>query len=86
VQSLLRIPFIAKRRAFVESDEAQVVVRIVLDPSGALLRLELSAGSGFASLDQNALDTVRLAAPFGPLPTGTPSDKLDFDLPVQYVR
>ncbi len=61
------------------SRDCQVTVHFLLDKSGALKSASISKKSGFEEVDQRALEVVRRAAPFGPLPEGLAS------LPVNYM-
>ncbi len=60
-------------------------IAITLDNSGRLLALSLAESSGFALLDEAALDMARRAAPFPPpvLPRGT--DRATYIVPVQFA-
>lgn len=60
-------------------------IAITLDNSGRLLALALAESSGFALLDEAALDMARRAAPFPPpvLPRGT--DRATYIVPVQFA-
>ena len=45
-----------------------LVLQVVLDHSGAVISAEIQAGSGFSVLDNGAMQIIKLAAPFPPLP------------------
>ena len=54
-----------------------VVVSFTIHRDGTMSDPEIAKGSGNASLDNLALRAVKLAAPFGALPPGFPSDNLE---------
>ncbi|MHB0774960.1 energy transducer TonB [Halomonas sp. WWR20] len=50
--------------------EGQLRIRVVIGSDGRLREVQVLQSSGFAELDQAALDTVRGAAPYRPFDTG----------------
>jgi protein TonB len=73
------------RAARLRRQEGMPRIGITLDTSGRILALTLVESSGFALLDEAALDMARRAAPFPPpqLPRGT--DRATFIVPVQFA-
>ncbi len=72
------------RAARLRRQEGMPRIALTLDSSGRLLALTLVESSGFALLDEAALDMARRAAPFPPpqLPRGT--ERATFIVPVQF--
>jgi protein TonB len=52
------------RPAFEKQQEGDVMVRFSINKNGRLSHSRIEQSSGFAALDQNALDVIRRAAPF----------------------
>ncbi|MFN4276855.1 MAG: energy transducer TonB [Ferrovibrio sp.] len=73
------------RAARLRRQEGMPRIGITLDTSGRILALTLVESSGFALLDEAALDMARRAAPFPPpqLPRGT--DRATFIVPVLFA-
>jgi periplasmic protein TonB len=59
-------------------------LRFVLAPDGTLRHAELIGSSGYALLDRAALQLVREAAPFPPLPGEAGLDEIELMLPIDY--
>jgi len=55
-----------------------------LDRNGKVLASRVVRTSGFASLDQETIDTVRRAQPFPPPPANMPGDTFDFTVPIRF--
>lgn len=64
----------------------QAVVTFTVSASGAVTSIGLVSSSGNASLDQAAIDTVRRAAPFPPIPAAANRSSWPFTLPLAFVR
>jgi protein TonB len=60
----------------VSTTSSQVTVHFSIDRSGNLVHSSIEASSGLGQVDDAALDAVRRAGYFGPLPTGYPHDTL----------
>jgi TonB family protein len=56
------------QKAYDKNEEGVVVVRMTIDASGILSQTNLMSSSGSLLLDEDAIDVVRGAAPFEPLP------------------
>ncbi|MFN3825494.1 MAG: energy transducer TonB [Pseudorhodobacter sp.] len=54
------------------TERGRAVVGFVIADSGAVTRVSILRSSGSASLDAQAMDHIRRAAPFAPPPTGAP--------------
>ena len=73
------------RAARLRRQEGEVVLRLTIDRAGHLLAAEIARPSGFAALDQAALDTARRAAPLPPLPVEEPGDRAVLLVPVLFA-
>jgi TonB family C-terminal domain len=56
------------QKAFEKNEEGIVVVKISIDADGSLAGVTLISSSGYAELDDGAINVARAAAPFEPLP------------------
>lgn len=63
------------------SDEVRVVVRMVLGANGMIASLEVKGSSGFPALDKAAVDTIRKAKPFIPIPPSMRGREVAVDVP-----
>jgi protein TonB len=63
--------------------EGQVVVQVTVDKSGRLRGARLAGRCPHPILCDDALRTIRAAAPFSPLPQGL-GDSLELELPLKY--
>ncbi len=64
--------------------EGSVRLALRVNRTGKLVNVEIKKSSGSALLDQNALDTIKKAAPFSPFPPEMKQKELWIDLPVVY--
>ena len=64
INSNVKYPASARRRHV----EGTVGYALTLSPAGALLNVKITKSSGDDDLDAAAIDAIRAAAPFGPLP------------------
>lgn len=55
-----------------------------LDRNGKVVESRIVRTSGFASLDQETIDTVRRAQPFPPPPSNMPGESFAFTLPIRF--
>jgi protein TonB len=55
-----------------------------LDRNGKVVASRIVRTSGFASLDQETIDTVRRAQPFPPPPSNMPGESFAFTLPIRF--
>lgn len=65
-------------------DTGRVVVRFVIQRSGAATAIALARPSGVAAIDQAALAMVRRAAPFPPLPAEFAPASMSLSLPINF--
>ncbi len=72
-------------KASVISESGVVVMRITVARDGRLIDVSLSKSSGFPTLDNGVMDTIRQASPFAPLPADIPGAQHTFILPVNYA-
>ena len=72
----------ASARARHETGTAQLA--FTLDRNGKVLASRVVRTSGFASLDQETIDTVQRAQPFPPPPTNLPGETFDFTVPIRF--
>lgn len=70
--------------ARIHHQEGVVTLRFKLDRSGRLQSYEITHGSGWAELDQAALDTIRRADPFPAPPQNYKSDQIDLVVPLVF--
>jgi len=84
VQNKLRRALRYPRDARGDSGEAHVY--FVVDSGGQVLNLSVARSSGNPIIDQAALDTVRKAAPFPPIPNGSGRNSWDFTIPLAFKR
>ena len=56
------------QKAFEKNEEGTVTVKMSIDANGSLAGVTLMSSSGYAELDDGAINVVRAAAPFEPLP------------------
>lgn len=82
LQEAKRFPEKARARG----DEGRAVVRLFIQRSGALGHAQVVRSSGSALLDQAALDTVRRAAPFPPLPAEIAGAALVLNAPMNFKQ
>ncbi|MDN2568354.1 energy transducer TonB, partial [Aquibium sp. A9E412] len=78
----LRYPAEARRQRL--RGEVQVAFTVSRDGGVAALRVARSSGSPV--LDRAALDTVRRAAPFPPIPAAAGRASWSFSLPLRFAR
>ncbi len=65
-------------------EEGTVKVKFTVGPTGSVSGIRVAKSSGFASLDQAAIDAVSRAAPFPPLPACVGRDSLTLRLSVSF--
>jgi protein TonB len=73
-------PLLAQRRRL----EGKSTVRVRIDRRGRVLARSLEEPTGERILDDAALDMVRRADPFPPIPPGYPDDTFEFLAPIQF--
>jgi protein TonB len=61
-----------------------VEVRIVIDRGGQLMATEVGRSSGFALLDQEALEILKRASPLPPLPVAVQGETLHLTIPIRF--
>jgi protein TonB len=66
-------------------EQGSVVVAFTIDRQGGLVRSRISRSSGFAALDNAALELVRQAQPFPPPPAGLSVPHINLTLPISYT-
>lgn len=69
-------------RARRETGTAELAFTI--DRNGVVLASRVVKTSGFESLDQETIDTVRRAQPFPPPPANMPGERFDFTVPIRF--
>lgn len=65
-------------------EEGRVVVQFSIDVGGNVLSVSIARSSGFASLDQAALELVRASSPVPRPPEGLPKSRLNIAMPIDY--
>ena len=81
VQKFKQYPATAKAR----HAEGQAVVKFTVNREGKIVSSDISASSGFAELDQEALAMLNRAQPFPPFSDNMPEDLQTFTLPVIFA-
>jgi len=71
-------------RSIANEEEGVANVRFVIEADGSVDGVEVVSSSGYFLLDRAAVDAVRRAAPFPPLPTGFPFDRTTVSLAVGF--
>lgn len=79
INNYKRYPRIARRL----HHQGIVVPKLVIKRSGELEQVVIVQSSGFATLDQGALELIRSLAPFKPLPDFMP-DLYQVNIPIKY--
>lgn len=74
-------PRIARKRGF----EGQPVVAFTLGNEGELLELSIENPSPFKLLDEAALDAVKSASPYPPIPELLKTNSMKFNLPISFM-
>jgi len=64
--------------------EGQVRLTLRVDSSGELLDVQIKQSSGYAVLDENALNIVKKVAPYPPFPAQMQQKEVLIDLPIVY--
>ena len=62
--------------------EGKVDVRLSIGADGAIASLRVARGTGYAILDQQALEMIRRAKPDAPIPAGLRGKAFGIDVPV----
>ena len=65
-----------------KNEEGTVVLRLVIARDGRLLASSIAQSSGRLTLDKAVLESIRVAAPYGPLPVEVQGEQLTFSLPI----
>jgi len=80
---------VAKKRypktALASGEEDIVMVRLVLDREGALVRAELVRSRGHAALDREVLALARRAGPYPRPPASVAGETISLLVPVEFV-
>ena len=80
---LLRVKFypsIAKSQGI----EGKVLIRMILDRTGNVLKWQLENGSGSTALDKAAIQMIQRASPFPAFPDDLSDDTLEMVVPVEF--
>lgn len=67
-----------------QGHEGAVKVGFTISADGSLQSVTVKSSSGFDELDEAALDAVRDAAPFDPLPSGTGRRQLPLSVTLRF--
>lgn len=79
IQRVKTYPVMARRKHW----EGRALVAFVIDARGGVKQARLADSTGFALLDQEALDTVRRAAPY-PTPPAIPGDGVRMEVAIVF--
>lgn len=80
LQSAFEYPNAALRRR----QQGEVVLKLLIEGSGEIASVQLNTGSGYALLDDAALNMLRRLAPLPPLPEHFPDGRLQLGVPVVF--
>ena len=72
------------KQAYIRKEEGTTVVKFSIVKDGSLIDICIIASSGFKSLDTEALNVVKLCAPYTPLPKNFNLSKLNIVANFQY--
>jgi protein TonB len=72
------------RAAFTSNVQGRPIVRFTLGRDGRLLSVELVTGSGHRVLDEEAVATIKRAAPFPAFPAELTQAEKTWDIPVNF--
>jgi len=72
------------KQAYIRKEEGTTVVKFSIVEDGSLIDICIIASSGFKSLDTEALNVVKLCAPYTPLPKNFNLSKLNIVANFQY--
>ena len=73
------------KRAKMRREEGVVRVFFVIDRSGRLMEGRVTAGSGYASLDEEASAMLRRASPYPSAPQDVRGDRIEITAPVEFT-
>ncbi|MGH7362945.1 MAG: energy transducer TonB [Candidatus Methylomirabilales bacterium] len=76
-----RYPLLAQERGFT----GKLVIEFAIRQDGRLARLRLADSSGVSILDDAALEAIRKAAPYSPLPEAMGLDRLNIVASFEYL-
>ena len=79
---LSQFRYYPQSRATIE--EGVVVVRVTVARDGRLLNVSLAKSSGFPTLDNGIMGTIREASPYPPLPATIRGNQHSFILPITF--
>jgi TonB family protein len=69
-----------------KSEGGTVVLRFVIARDGRLIDASIAKSSGVPALDLGMLESLRVAAPYAPLPPEIPGDQAVFTQPIAAQR
>jgi protein TonB len=64
----------------------EVVVAFAVGSNGSVRSARVTRSSGVSSVDQAALQAIRKASPFPPIPSGTGRSSWEFSIPLAFMR
>jgi protein TonB len=73
-------PLLARSR----HEEGLVVVHVTVQRDGHIAAMSIEHGSGFESLDREALATLKRADPLPPVPAGMPGATMELSFPLRF--
>ncbi len=80
IEARKNYPFMARRMGI----EGRVITEFTIDKNGGLLGLKIKRTSGYTILDQAAINAIKDAAPFPPLPHNISKVKITIILPIWF--
>lgn len=76
MRKAIELVWIYPREAIQRGLQGEVLLEIVIEKDGRVSKARVAQSSGFAVLDENMLQTIKLASPFAPLPKGWKKDRI----------
>ena len=76
MRKAIELVWIYPREAIQRGLQGEVLLEIVIEKDGRVSKARVAQSSGFAVLDENMLQTIKLASPFAPLPKGWKKERI----------
>lgn len=76
MRKAIELVWIYPREAIQRGLQGEVLLEIVIEKDGRVSKARVAQSSGFPVLDENMLQTIKLASPFAPLPRGWKKERI----------
>ena len=80
IEASRKYPEAAKK----QGTEGKVEIEFILNREGTLINVSLTGTSGSDMLDKEAIDTIKRASPYGPLPKEYTAENMDMQVVIVY--